>query len=235
MRLLLAALFSTLLAGLVLPAYATDLTSTVDATKGTASVMLTSARNIEIDYEQGNSLSSQLNGVYDMIQFSKDGTDPGMANLVSVFNNHIARDKNSEARVYDAQLEGVATLRGGPDKALLSYKITVNIQMANTVLSNDPDKGTVVDASWRDLYISEPMVMDVEGVQVDINSALAILAIKFPEVASKIGASDAAYIFQDPMLDFRDLGSPVSKWHTLKADGNSYFSIGESSFQEGTF
>ena len=99
------------------------------------------------------------------------------------------------------------------------------------------------------------MIVNTEEYgQIDINHPIGGLEKLVPEVATKIQNTTLAPAFETPILDFTDFGASMNNWHFLfdatgaqagaanfgfsVTEGGSkivsIYSLGESSFREGT-
>ena len=87
-----------------------------------------------------------------------------------------------------------------------------------------------------------------------MNYPIGLIQAKLPNVASQIAASDTEKLLDKPIFDFALMGQPLDTWHFLfdptgsqagmlgsgfkeiaGAKVVSIYSLGESSFREGTF
>jgi hypothetical protein len=88
--------------------------------------VFTGNRFIALKYQPGSPLSKLFNGKSEHIAFKLNGTEPGMSNVISAFNQAIATQKQSPVRVLNASLTYSADIIGQPDSAQLSYKVDLN-------------------------------------------------------------------------------------------------------------
>ena len=254
-----AGILSTfLILSLVSQAYAADMTATLLTEKGSATPRFTGVKNVTIRYPEGSSIAQQLNGKSDRIDFSVNGTskDAAVADLIQATNRALTAAK-SPAQVPAANVHYTATIKGGPDSALLSIKTDYQPTMEKFVLSKGDAQagGDVIDLQWRTLVVNGPVkVKSSEFGDVNLNQAIGALEVKYPSIASKLSNSDAGKVLQEPVLDFSRFNPPMSSsWHHLfdpistygsgTITGSEYgtakvlsvYSLGESSLREGTF
>ena len=176
-----------------------------------------------------------------------------MENVLKDINNVILREKNSPIQIQDAELEYTAQVRGDQNKVSLAYKIKFYPTITNFIL---PNNGTVdvIDLDWRSFKVNEPLVISTPEYQnFNINSPIGIIEQEFPDAAQKLSTSkEIDVVLKSPLLDYEELGMPMDRWHFLfdptgsqaSAAGVfeevggvnvvSIFSLGESSFREGT-
>jgi hypothetical protein len=112
-----------------------------------------------------------------------------------------------------------------------------------------------LDVDWRSIALDEPLIVNTEEYgQIDINHPIGGLEKLAPELAAKIQNTTLAPAFDTPILDFEEFGSSMNNWHFLfdatgaqagaagfgfsVTEGGSeivsIYSLGESSFREGT-
>jgi hypothetical protein len=219
-----------------------------------ADPVFTSVRFLTMKYEPGSELSKIFNGTNDRISFKLNSSDAGMNELVKSVNEAILTDKNSPIQLSKAKLEYAAQIRGEENRVSISYKIKFTPEITNFVLPSS-NRTTAVDLDWRSVVVQGPLTVTVpEYGKFDINYPMAPILAKYPEAAQILSSSeDSKKILQIPLLDFEDIGLPMDTWHFLfdptgsqasaagagySAEGGtkvvSVFSLGESSFREGT-
>jgi hypothetical protein len=166
-------------------------------------------------------------------------------------------DKGTPAQVTELRLTYTAVIKPGETSTLISYKIEVFPKLERFVLgagSNEGYTSQIVDLEWRGIHVTQPINVDVVGYGVmDINRPISLVDHIYPQLASQIEVSQAAEIFEEPILDFRKFDQKMDSWHFLfdpsgsLAQTSAFFreesgarvvsiySLGESSFREGTF
>src|SRR5581483_6661597 len=248
--LLVVALFAILLAGFVLPAHAADLDAKIDTTVDNASATFTAVKTITMKYEQGGSISNQLNGKNDKIEFTISGTasDPNMAGLIQA-NNKVLLESNSPVRVASATVHYIATLKGGPSSAQMLVKVEYQPTIQKFVMLKEDAQtgGDIIDLQWRAFKIDGPIKVNsgTKYGEININQAIGALEALYPDLASKLSSSGAQAVLTEPVMDFTKFNIPMTNWHFLfdqvgtnesgVARALSVYSLGESSFREGTF
>jgi hypothetical protein len=246
---------TVLIASFASQAFAAQMTGVLVPTRDDANPVFTGIRFITLKYEPGSPLSKLLNGKSEHITFNLKGTEPGMSNVISAFNQAIATQKQSPVRVLNASLSYSADIIGQPDSAQLSYKVDFKPTISKYVLDKNSPQGTVVDLDWRSVLINGPLIVDAPKYgNVNINSPIGLLQITHQDLAQKFLNSQASAVMRDPLFNFQSIGIPMDRWHFLfdptgsvaGAAGSGYveqggakavsvYSLGESSFREGTF
>lgn len=217
-----------------------------------ADPIFTSIMFLTLKYEPGSELSKIFNGTTERVSFTLNSTDQGMKELEKTINNAILVEKNSPIQLEKADLEYTAQLRGDENRLAIAYKIKFNPEITKFVL---PSNGTTaVDLDWRSFEVKEPLTIDVPQYgEFDINYPIGPIEALFPEAAQKLLSTDAKKILETPLLNFEEIGLSMDRWHFLfdptgsqaAAAGAGYleeggsrvvsvFSLGESSFREGT-
>jgi hypothetical protein len=108
---------------------------------------------------------------------------------------------------------------------------------------------------WRSILVNGPLTVDAPKYgKIDINLPIGLLQVTNPDLAQKFLNSQASAIMRDPLFNFQSIGIPMDRWHFLfdptgsvagaagsgfveqgGAKAVSIYSLGESSFREGTF
>ena len=253
--LIFSVLATILMASFTSQALANQLTGILVPTRDDANPVFTGVRFITLKYQPGSPMSKILNGKSEHITFKLNGTEPGMPNVISAFNQAMASQKKSPVRILNASLSYSADIIGQPDTAQLSYKVDFKPTITKYVLDPNSPQGIVVDLDWRSISINSPLVVDAPHYgNISINYPIGLLQATHPDLAQNFLNSQAGAIMRDPLLNFQTIGTPMDRWHFLfdptgsvaGAAGSGYveqggakavsvYSLGESSFREGTF
>jgi hypothetical protein len=246
---------TVLVASFTSQAFAAQMTGILVPTRDDANPIFTGIRFITLKYEPGSPLSKLLNGKSEHITFNLNGTAPGLSNVISTFNQVIAAQKQSPVRVLNASLSYSADIIGQPDTAQLSYKVDFKPTISKYVLDQNSSQGIVVDLDWRSVSVNSPLMVDAPKYgNININYPIGLLQVTHADLAQKLLNSQASAIMRDPLFNFQSIGIPMDRWHFLfdptgsvaGAAGSGYieqggakavsvYSLGESSFREGTF
>ena len=218
-----------------------------------ADPVFTSIRFINLKYEPGGELSKIFNGTNERVQFTLNSTNEGMDQLQKVINEAFLRERNSPIQLSDTSIDYTAQIRASDDRAQISYKIKFMPHISNYVLSTN-GTSPAVDLDWRSVVITDPLTVNVpEYGKFDINYPIGAIQALFPEAAQKLeSVNETRQILTTPLLDYEEIGLPMERWHFLfdptgsqasaagsglEQEGSkvvSVFSLGESSFREGT-
>jgi hypothetical protein len=250
----LAILATILISSMVFPSYANQMTVFLVTESDKADVIFTAIRFITIDYPAGSQLSQQFDGKNERVNFTMNSTEDGMSQLISTINQVLRTEKQSPVQIENATLDYTASLRGEADRVALAYKLVLNSNISRFVLESNTEQGTIVDLDWRGLVLNQSIILDTkEYGMIDVNYPIGLLQGTYPDFAQKILNSPVADIMNDPLFNFEEIGTPMDRWHFLfdptgsqaGAAGAGYieegqskvvsiYSLGESSFREGT-
>jgi hypothetical protein len=183
-----------------------------------------------------------------------NSTEDGMNQLISTINQVLRTEKQSPVQIVNATLDYTASIRGEADKVSLAYKVVLKPTISRFVLERNSEQGTIVDLDWRGIVVNQPIILDPQEYgMINVNYPIGLLQVTHPDFAQKILNSQAAQIMNDPLFTFQEIGAPMDRWHFLfdptgsqaGAAGAGYieegqskvvsiYSLGESSFREGT-
>ncbi|MER3407864.1 MAG: hypothetical protein C4292_03595 [Nitrososphaera sp.] len=225
-----------------------------------AEVNYVAFKNIELRYPAGSAIATQLDGKTDRVNFTIEGgtnsIDNGISSAISAFNAAMVA-AGSPVQVTQLKLTYTGVIKGGPTNTLISYKIEAFPIMEHFVISQGSEgglTGDIVDLEWRAIRITQPIQVNAPDIgKIEINQPIGLIQAKYPNLAQQISSSPAAEIFNDPILNFQRFNQKIDTWHFLfdpsgsivessaffrESSGAkvvSIFSLGESSFREGTF
>ena len=251
---LLAFLLMTFSSSFFIDASAVQMTTSMVPETNKADALLTAVRFITIDYEPSSQLAQQFNGKDERVEFSLNSSDPGMQQLINTINTDIRTQKGSPVRIENATLDYTGSIKGSSDKVQLAYKIAIEGILSGIVLDR-AEQGNVLDLDWRSVVVDEPLAVNAPQYgNISVNYPQGLLQINYPGVAQGLANSQAAAIMRQPLFNFQDMGIPMDRWHFLfdptgsqaGAAGSGFqeiggarvvsiYSLGESSFREGTF
>jgi hypothetical protein len=251
---LLAFVLPTFSSGFFIDASAVQMTTSMVPETNKADALMTAVRFITIDYEPNSQLAQQFNGKDERVQFSLNTSDPGMQQLINTINTDIRTQKGSPVRIENATLDYTGSVKGSSDKVQLAYKIVIEGILSSIVLDKT-EQGNVLDLDWRSVVVDEPLSVNAPQYgNISVNYPLGLLQINYPQVAQGLANSKAGAIMREPLFNFQDMGIAMDRWHFLfdptgsqaGAAGSGFeevggarvvsiYSLGESSFREGTF
>ena len=246
-----AILSMVLIMGFASQAFAVQMTAVLIPSKDSSQPVFTGVRFIALKYNPGSPLSKLLNGKSEHVTF----TMKAPSNVISAFNTAIATQKQSPVRIENGTLSYSADLIGQPDSAQLSYKVDFNPTMSKFVLQKNGTQGAVLDLDWRSIVVNDPLLVDAPKYgKISVNYPIGLFQAIHPDLVQQFSNSQAAAIMKTPLLNFESVGIPMDRWHFLfdptgslagvagsgfteqgGARAVSIYSLGESSFREGTF
>jgi hypothetical protein len=207
-------------------------------------------KNITLRYPAGSAIAQTLNGANDRIQFTVEGD--GAANAITAFNTALL-ESQSPAVVTEMEIRYTTTIRGFEDSAVMNFKIEA-IPIMEQFVINSGETGDAVDLVWRSIHVTEPILVNAPDIgELEINLPINAVDVLYPELAEQIFNSEAREIFTEPILNFERFAQSMDTWHFLfdpsgsLVESSSFFreesgarvvsiySLGESSFREGTF
>jgi len=243
--------------GIINQSYAIQMESGISPTINAADASFTGDRILTLKYPADSTMSQILDGNNTSIQFSLNSSDSsnGLTEILDKINNLLLSQKQSLVKFENATLDYRAAISGGPTTATISYQVELHPTITNLVTATNGTSTSVLDVDWRSIVIDEPLIVDTEEYgQIDINHPIGGLEKMAPEVAAKIQNTTLAPAFDTPILDFEEFGTSMNNWHFLfdatgaqagaagfgfsVTEGGSeivsIYSLGESSFREGT-
>lgn len=254
-----AALFAVILAFSVVPrAFANDMSAVLIPEANKAEAHFIGVKNLQISYPEGSAIAKVFGDSEKRIQFTLNGTinstDNGMANAIVGFNKAMLAG-GSPVQATSMVLTYTGVVKPGPTTTLVSYKIEAAPVLEKFVLSQSADATNhVVDLEWRSLKVTDSVILNSpNNGKIEINKAIGLMQVLYPDLAKQIESSGAASVFDEPILDFSKFHQKMDTWHFLfdpsgsivesssffrdktGAKVVSIFSLGESSFREGTF
>lgn len=251
----LSIMVTLLMMGFVSQASAVQMTVFLAPESDKADAIFTSVRFIEFKYDKDSALAKQFAGKTERLTFSLNGTEGGMPQLIAAINKDILEQKKSPTHIEKANIVYTATARGEPDRVTIAYKVELKSTLSRFVLERNSDKGAVLDLDWRGVSVKEPLVVDTQKYgKFNVNYPISAIQALYPELAQKLINSNAKTLMTDPLFDFEEIGTPMERWHflfdptgsqagaaALNLTGSdegarvvSVYSLGESSFREGT-
>jgi hypothetical protein len=235
-------------------AYADQMTAVLSPQQNQAEPVFTANRFITLQYDPTSELAKKFGNVSEDFKFRANSSTPGMSELLSGINKDIITEKQSPIFIENGTIDYSASLRGSSDKLTISYKVVFTPTISGfTLPNNNSGAASLVDLDWRGFYTSRPLELQVPNVgNFSVNYPLSLLEIKYPELAQQVNSTEANEIFKTPLFNFKDIGTPMDRWHFLfdptgsqaSTAGSGYqelggarvvsiYSLGESSFREG--
>jgi hypothetical protein len=243
--------------GIINQSFAIQMEAAISPAINAADAKFTGDRILTLRYPVNSTTSQILDGNQTTISFSVNSSDSsnGLAEILDQINNVLLSQKQSLVNFENATLDYRAAINGGPTTTTISYQVELHPTITNLVTASNGTATAVLDVDWRSIVIDEPLIVNTEEYgQIDINHPIGGLEKMAPEFADKIQNTTLAPAFDTPILDFEEFGSSMNNWHFLfdatgaqaGAAGLGYsvieggseivsiYSLGESSFREGT-
>jgi len=252
-----AILVTVLISNMVYTAYANQMTVLLVTESDKATATFTAIRFITIQYPPGSELAKQFDGKRERVTFTtENGTEGGnLSQIISNINQVLRTEKQSPVKIDNATLDYTASIRGEPDRVALAYKVVLESNISRFVLEQGGEQGTILDLDWRGIVIKQPLILDTQQYgMINVNYPIGLLQATYPDFAANLlNSPQSAAIMNDPLFTFEEIGAPMERWHFLfdptgsqaGAAGAGYieeggakvvsiYSLGESSFREGT-
>ncbi len=250
-------LLVTIFGGIFNQALAVQFQAAISPSSNLGQVVFTGDRILTLKYPAGSPIAQQLNGKKDSISFTENSTNPGSGinEILNSINSVLLSEKKSLVKFENATVNYRAAINGGPTQATVSYQVTLKPYMTNLVTSKNGTETSLVDLDWRSFSVSQPLYVNTQKYgKIDINRPIGGLEKLVPSLAPKLASSSLTSTLNQPILDFSDFSASMENWHFLfdatgaqagaaglgfsVAKGGSkivsIYSLGESSFREGT-
>lgn len=235
--------------------YAIEVTTVVIPSLNEAQAQFTGDGIVTITYDPNSALSKNLTGFDENVKFKANMSTPGMQELVSTINQ-VLNQKQTTARIQNATLDYNAQIHGTPGQLKISYLVRLKPLIQGVTLPNQNDTAVnVIDMDWRSFVVPQSLNLQAPGLgEINVNYPIGLIQAKLPNFATQLAASDTEKLLEKPIFDFTLMGQSLDSWHFLfdptgsqagmlgsgfeeiaGAKVVSIFSLGESSFREGTF
>ena len=238
-------------------AFAVQLEASISPSLNLAEAKFGGDKIISLTYPESSSISKFFNGKKDTVSFTLNSSDPnnGLSQVLSTVNDILLREKQSHALMENATLVYKASINGGPTLTTISYQVQLIPVIKGLVTSTNGTDSTIVDLDWRSFVVDAPLYVNTPQYgRMDVNHPMGGLEKLVPDFAPKIVNTPLAETFNQPLMDFEEFGASMGNWHFLfDATGAqagasgfgfsvgtggskivSIYSLGESSFREGT-
>ena len=214
----LVSMASLLVMNFVAPVWAAQLDAVISTRAESSQPAFKFLRTVFIEYPEGGKLAEQLQGKDLLISFAADSNTPGMSELISRINNHLAHELESTIFVTDLNLTYRAHLVGKENQAAIDYKIILIPKMTNYVLRQGTDSSpAIIDAQWRGITIKDPIILRSEEFgDVEINMPSSLFEKEIPSAFQILKESDSNTLLRNHLIDASlILSHPLSTWHSL--------------------
>lgn len=173
------------------------------------------SKHILLDYVNGGKLKNALEGRNLAISFEENSyRNPSVKELMEKINS----DLQGTTKITYLVLNYSFVLTGGKRSATFDYAITLIPMISGYVINNGTQTSpTILDASWIDLDIKDPVVIDSQKYGgMEINYPSSLLKRSLPDVYSILAGTDAQNVFENNMIASNLFSStPLDRWDSL--------------------
>jgi len=244
-----------MLCGLITPVDAAQMTFRTFSQSGVAEdVEIKFQRSIILNYDDGGELADQLRGLKITKTFSADSSDPGVNELRDRMNYFVKNVAHSDAAITDVTIDYDTTLTGRGLNTSIDYKVIVTLSITNHIIRDfSGSSAGLIDMDWRGVTIDGPVVINVNGVDNEINLPISFIANAAPALYTAVQGTEAEAILNTPLMDASGIkAQPLGNWHFLfdptgiNVDASQFgmseelaglvwssYTMGESSLREG--
>ena len=200
-----------LMSGMIPYAHAAQLDATILLEEDIIEPSFQFLRVVYVEYPEGGEIAKELRGKTDAVSFIADHNTKGMEDMVMMINDHL-KSVPSNSIVSSVKVHYDAILHGNENSAVIEFKMNITPIITNHVVDRSSERSTV-DANWRGISISEPIILDTQYGLFDINNPKSALAIMMPNISEKL---DGVKILEIPFVDSSGILSlPLDRWHSL--------------------
>ena len=244
-----------MLCGLITPVDAAQMTFRTFSQSGVSEdVEIKFQRSVILNYDDGGELADQLRGLKITKTFSADSSDPGINELRDRMNYFLKNTAYSDAAITDVTIDYDTTLTGRALNTSIDYKVIVTLSITNHIIRDfSGSSAGLIDMDWRGVIVDGPVVIDVKGVDNEINLPISFIANASPALYSAVQGTEAETILNTPLIDASGIkAQPLGNWHFLfdptgiNVDASQFgmseelaglvwssYTMGESSLREG--
>ncbi len=215
MKILHVAIFAILLFGTA-PAWGVeDLVAYLPISGEPVTPQFKFSKEITLDYPNGGKLKDALEGRNLSISFEENSySNQSVKGLMEEINSGL----QGPTRITYLVLNYSFVLAGRKSSASLDYTITLTPMISGYVISNGTQANpTVLDASWIDFDIKDPVVIDSQKYDdMEINHPSDILKGSLPDAYAIIAGTGAEGVFDKNMVSSGLFSSmPLDRWDKL--------------------
>jgi hypothetical protein len=233
----------------VVPAFGAQMEFRMLPEEQNATATVKFQRTIFLEYENGGQLADELMGKKTSKVFSVTSDE-----IRDRINYYLKNTAETDAVVTNVQVDYDAQLTGRAINTSIDYKIVLTLDLQGHILREySGSSPALVDMDWRGFIVDGPIVLDIRGVNNEINLPISYIAQASPSLYSAVQGSEAETILNYPIIDSTGIkAQPLGNWHFLfdptgiNVDASQFglsdelagrvwssFTMGESSFREG--
>jgi len=247
-----AVILSILLATMIVvgtstPAWAAQLSATINPNTETSPFKMNYQKTVFIEYPEGGNLFDELQGKEWTVSGTADSSNPDVKALINELNRGIAND-GSQAQIVDLNVSYDFHLKARNINTSIDYRVILEGTLGDYVITDDGQR-SLVDLGWRGLSTDKEIYID----GIEINIPINILRDQEPEVYTFFAGTEAEEVLGKHLInaDFI-LEQPLPNWHFLfdptgiNVDAGTFglsdeiagfvvstWTMGESSIREG--
>jgi len=207
-----------MLCGLITPVDAAQMTFRTFSQSGVSEdVEIKFQRSVILNYDDGGELADQLRGLKITKTFSADSSDPGINELRDRMNYFLKNTAYSDAAITDVTIDYDTTLTGRALNTSIDYKVIVTLSITNHIIRDfSGSSAGLIDMDWRGVIVEGPVVIDVKGIDNEINLPISFIANASPALYSAVQGTEAEAILNTPLIDASGIkAQPLGNWHFL--------------------
>jgi len=233
----------------VVPAFGAQMEFRMLPEEQNATATVKFQRTIFLEYENGGQLADELMGKKTSKVFSVTSDE-----IRDRINYYLKNTAETDAVVTNVQVDYDAQLTGRAINTSIDYKIVLTLDLQGHILREySGSSPALIDMDWRGFIVDGPIVLDIRGVNNEINLPISYIAQASPSLYSAVQGSEAETILNYPIIDSTGIkAQPLGNWHFLfdptgiNVDASQFglsdelagrvwssFTMGESSFREG--
>ena len=170
-------------------------------------------RIIYIEYPEGGKIADLLRGENQTLSFFFDSESTDTKNLIQMINDNL---ESIPSTVYatDVKVKYHAILSGNQNSAVMELKLELIPTLTNPLIKENGDV-KIIDANWRGISITGPIIFETNYGRFDINNPKSALNTMIPEVMTMLENSDLE-ILELPIINSSEIQKfPLSNWHSL--------------------
>jgi hypothetical protein len=132
-------------------------------------------------------------------------------------NYFVKNVAHSDAAITDVTIDYDTTLTGRGLNTSIDYKVIVTLSITNHIIRDfSGSSAGLIDMDWRGVTIDGPVVINVNGVDNEINLPISFIANAAPALYTSVQGTEAEAILNTPLMDASGIkAQPLGNWHFL--------------------
>ena len=196
----------------VVPAFGAQMEFRMLPEEQNATATVKFQRTIFLEYENGGQLADELMGKKTSKVFSVTSDE-----IRDRINYYLKNTAETDAVVTNVQVDYDAQLTGRAINTSIDYKIVLTLDLQGHILREySGSSPALIDMDWRGFIVDGPIVLDIRGVNNEINLPISYIAQASPSLYSAVQGSEAETILNYPIIDSTGIkAQPLGNWHFL--------------------